>query len=517
MHVRILLLVLVFLRTCLASSQSTQSDSYRFQLGANKAPKREFRAFWIVTLDNKDFPSRPGLSTEEQKAELIEILDYHQSRGMNAVIFQVRPSADALYASKMEPWSEWLSGKQGVSPQPFYDPLEFMIEQCHKRNMELHAWFNPFRAVYSIEQSDLAYNHISKQKPHWFLTYGKQQQFNPGIPEVRQYIAQVIMDVVKRYDIDGVQFDDYFYPYKIYGQEFPDEPTYRMYAGGSRDKSDWRRDNINQLIRMIHENIKKEKPHVKFGISPLGVWRNKSEDPRGSATSVGQSSYDYLAADVLKWLQEGWIDYIAPQLYWSIGHERADYLTLADWWANNSYGRHLYIGQATYKIGADNDRKWFDANQLPNQLRWNRSKPAILGSIFFRAKNFMDNEMAISDTLGQYFYNYPALIPTMPWIDHQAPAPPSGLKMVSTKKRIVLRWENPDETLARNEVKYYVVYRFKLDEKTDLNNPRNIVSIQQEKLYFEQRDTQLQYIYAVTAVDRLHNESEPVFIRHKEL
>ena len=439
MRSHILLVVFVFLRTCLASSQSSHTDAaaelHIIQNGIHQQPKREFRAFWIVTLDNKDFPSRPGLSVKEQQAEFIDLLDKHQKMGMNAAIFQVRPSADAFYNSQYEPWSEWLSGKQGIPPKPFYDPLEFVIEECHKRNMELHAWFNPFRTVYSTEVSDITYNHISKRRANWCLQYGKHSQLNPGLPEVRRYINDIVMDVVKRYDVDGVHFDDYFYPYKIYGKEFPDHQTFRKYARGFKNKGDWRRDNINQLIKMIHDNIQREKPHVKFGVSPIGVWRNKSEDPRGSATAVGQSSYDYLGADVLKWLKEGWIDYIAPQLYWSIGHARADYVTLTNWWSNNNFDRHLYIGQATYKINHDSDYRWKNPREMSNQLRINRNKPAILGSIFFRSKNLIDNELHFTDTLTQHFYNYPALIPTMPWKDNTPPSCPQGTQSNPQQKK----------------------------------------------------------------------------------
>ena len=517
MHSRILLVVFVFLRTCMASSQSTQIEHYSIQKGSYQQPKREFRAFWLVTLDNKDFPSRPGLSIEEQKAELIEMLDYHHNLGMNAVIFQVRPSADAFYASKFEPWSEWLNGKQGMPPKPFYDPLEFMITECHRRNMELHAWFNPFRTVFSTEVSDVAYNHISKRRPQWCLQYGKHNQFNPGLPEVRRYVNNIVLDVVKRYDIDGVHFDDYFYPYKIYGKEFPDERTFRKYSRGFKNKADWRRDNINLLIKMIHDNIQKEKPYVKFGISPLGVWRNKREDPRGSATSVGQSSYDYLGADVLKWLENGWIDYVAPQLYWSIGHARADYITLADWWSNNNYGKHVYIGQATYKINRDNDFRWRNPREMANQLRVNRRKPAILGSIFFRSQSLLDNELHFTDTLSKRFYNHPALIPSMPWKDDQAPEAPQELNLVHSKKRVVLSWEAPKSENEANQAKYYVIYRFLKGTKIDLNNPKNILSIQQELLYYEQKDNSKNYTYAVTSVDRLHNESEPALVNSLDL
>ncbi len=493
-------LALLFSFLLLQSCGVSQNKSYPY-------PKREFRAFWIVTLANKDFPSRPGLSSEEQQAEIIQILDYHQKLGMNAAIFQVRPSADAFYYSNKEPWSEWLGGRQGKEPEPYYDPLAFIIEECHKRNMELHAWFNPFRAVFNLKVSQVAFNHLVYKRPYWFINYANHKQFDPGLPEVRQYITDVVLDVVKRYDVDGVQFDDYFYPYKVGGQDFPDELTFRRHSKGFSDKGDWRRDNINQLIEMIHDSIQATKPHVKFGISPLGIWRNQRDDRRGSATSVGQTSYDYLGADVLKWLEEGWVDYIAPQLYWSMNHRSANYKVLSQWWAEHSYGRHIYIGQAFYKIGKDSDPSWQNLEELPNQIQMNRQYQTILGSIFFRSEFLMDNPRSMSDTLRERFYKYPALIPAMPWKGQKVPDAPRKLRSIETPRRVLLKWKAPQN----EEPHYYVIYRFQAQESIDLNDPRAIVSIQKERVYYEEKPKKDAdgYFFAVTAVDRLHNESKP--------
>lgn len=481
---------------------------------ANHSPKREFRAFWIVTLDNKDFPSQPALSNEMQKEELLNILDFQQKQGMNAAIFQIRPSADAFYQSNIEPWSEWLMGAQGQPPTPLYDPLAFLIEECHKRNMELHVWLNPYRVVYNTEVSDVKAQTLLQKHPDWLITYGKHTQLDPGLPQVRAYITSIIIDVARRYDIDGVQFDDYFYPYKIWKKEFPDEMTFRRYGQIFKDKNDWRRHNVNQLIKMVHDSLQQVKPHVKFGISPMGVWRNRSDDPRGSDTQAGQPSYDYLGADVLTWLQAGWIDYIAPQLYWSIGHPRADYATLVKWWKKHTYGRHLYIGQAFYKIAQDDDKNWYKSNELPNQLRLNRSIPEIAGSIFFRTKNMMENPRGVMDSLRTQFYNKPALIPAMPWKDSIAPNPPRRLRKINTPKRVLLRWETPQKANDGEEASYYVVYRFKEGENPDLSSSKHIISIQKETQYIEKiQKADGEYLYAITALDRLHNESEAVFIK----
>ncbi|NJL12909.1 MAG: family 10 glycosylhydrolase [Microscillaceae bacterium] len=509
----LLIYLFVWLFFPLSACQEAQNAPLR--TGRVVLPKREFRAFWIVTLDNKDFPSQPGLSTEMQKEELRAILDFHQARGMNAVIFQVRPSADAFYHSKIEPWSEWLMGRQGQAPQPFYDPLAFLVEECHRRNMELHAWFNPYRVVYNKEVNDVSAQPLLRQHPDWVLTYGKHQQLDPGRPEVRAHILRVMMDVVRRYDIDGLQFDDYFYPYKIWKEEFPDERTYRQYGAGFGDKAAWRRHNVDLLVQMVHDSLQAVKPHVKFGVSPIGVWRNRQDDPLGSATQVGQASYDYLSADVRKWLEKGWIDYVAPQLYWSIGHPRADYETLVQWWSRNSFGKHLYIGQAYYKVNNDDDQRWFRLAELPDQLALNRQSQAIHGSIFFRARFLMENPRALSDTLHRRFYSYPALIPPMPWKDAIPPPAPARLRKLRTPRHLQLRWEAPAPASDGQTASYYVVYRLEEGQDDHLQKPECIVSIQKNTQFTDKIPPlpAKSRVYLITAVDRLHNESEPAVMR----
>jgi uncharacterized lipoprotein YddW (UPF0748 family) len=473
-------------------------------------PKREFRAFWIVTLDNKDFPSRPNLHSEEQQTELTELIDYHHQKGMNAAIFQVRPSGDAFYKSPYEPWSEWLMGEQGKAPKPAYDPLAYAIEVCHDRNMELHAWLNPYRVAYHHEISDVSANRLLTQHPDWFVKYDNAIQFDPGIPEVRQHIIKVVMDVVHRYDIDGIHFDDYFYPYKKWGENFADDKTYQKYGQDFKNKDDWRRDNVNQLIETLHDSIQKVKSHVKFGISPIGVWRNKSKDYRGSASEVGQTCYDDLYADILKWMEKGWIDYVAPQLYWSIGHPRADYWTLSEWWANNSYRRHIYIGQAFYKIQNDTDKKWDNPTEILNQLKINRANDKILGSIFFRAKFLVQNPAKVTDLIYEKFYKFPALIPAMPWKDSTPPLTPQKFRSIRTKKRIILKWETPEPAQDGQVPSYYVIYRFEGEEKIDLNNTQKILTITKKNSYHELllSKSNQPFTYVITSFDRLHNESE---------
>ncbi|TAF98793.1 MAG: hypothetical protein EAZ44_10975 [Cytophagia bacterium] len=507
-----ILFLFLFFPQCTSQSQKLDDSII-------PSPKREMRAVWIVTLDNKDFPSKPNLSVTQQKSELRSILDFHVRRGINAIFFQVRPSADAFYKSKYELWSEWLCGKQGKSPETDFDPLAYIIEEAHKRNMELHAWFNPYRAIYRQKKSSIAPNHITKLQPNWFLEYNKQIHFNPGLPEVRKYLINIIMDVVKRYDIDGVHFDDYFYPYKINNKEFPDEITYQNYKGKFTNLADWRRSNVDILIKTIHDSLQIKKPYVKLGISPFGVWRNKSEDSRGSNTEVGQTCYDVLGADVRKWLENGWIDYVAPQLYWHIGHKKADYKELVNWWAKNSFNRHVYIGQAFYKIRGEEGDQWQNKKEIPLQINLNRSIPEISGSAYFRAKSLMDNYLYVTDTIHQKYYYRTAMIPTMPWKDNTPPETPQNLKKIYTEKRVILKWETAHTTLPQEKAVYYVVYRFeeidkkdkdeKIIDKLDFEDAKNIVSIQRETIFYEKLSDK-KYKYFVSAVDRLHNESKAI-------
>ncbi|RYF46280.1 MAG: glycoside hydrolase, partial [Cytophagaceae bacterium] len=306
-------------------------------------PKREFRGVWIATVVNIDWPTSTRSVPEAQKRELVEMLDTHQQTGINAVMLQVRPAADALYAKSFEPWSKYLTGQQGRAPSPHYDPLEFALTEAHKRGMELHAWFNPYRATFDRNFASLSSDHITRLKPEWFFTYGGIKLFNPGIPEVREYIVKVILNVVDNYDIDGVHLDDYFYPYPIAGQRINDTDAYQKYGQDFDDVRDWRRDNVDQLIKMLGDSIHKHKPNMKFGISPFGIWANKYQNPEGSETSGGSSYYENFA-DSRRWVKEGWIDYINPQIYWPIKSRAASFSKLLSWWSDNAYNRHLYIG-----------------------------------------------------------------------------------------------------------------------------------------------------------------------------
>jgi uncharacterized lipoprotein YddW (UPF0748 family) len=375
----------------------------------------ELRGAWVATVTNIDWPSQNYLSPEQQRAEFVRLLDVLQQNRINAIFVQVRPAADAFYDSPYEPWSEWLTGKQGRAPEPYYDPLTFMIQEAHKRNMEFHAWFNPYRAVMKLGHSSIANNHITRTHPEWFVNYGAQKLFNPGLPEVRAHINKIIKDVLERYEVDGIHFDDYFYPYPIDGRPFHDEAAYRKYGNGM-EREDWRRSNVDSVIYQVFNTIKAVKPGVKFGVSPFGVWRNAEDDQEGSDTHAGLTNYDDLYADILLWLENGWIDYAAPQLYWEIGHNKAAFEVLADWWSKHSYGKHIYIGHGMYRGVERKTMGWRRKSELPDQISLLRQYPEIKGSIFFNATNFYKNPFGWCDSLQNNYYSQTASVPPMPWL-----------------------------------------------------------------------------------------------------
>ncbi|HEU0111799.1 MAG TPA: family 10 glycosylhydrolase [Flavisolibacter sp.] len=395
--------------------------------GQPHQPLYEFRGVWIATVDNIDWPQKGQYNVDSQKKDFIRLLDMHQRNGMNAVVVQVRPSTDAFYPSPYEPWSQWLTGKQGKAPVPFYDPLQFMIEEAHKRGMEFHAWLNPYRANFSIGKASIAPNHITRLHPEWFVNYGGKTYFDPGNKEGQQWVINVIDDIVKRYDVDAIHMDDYFYPYRVPGKEFPDAASYAKDPRGL-SKDDWRRSNVDSIILALNTTIKKAKPWVKFGISPFGVWRNQDQDPMGSPTKAGVTNYDDLYADILLWLEMGWIDYVAPQLYWESGHKLVAFETLIEWWSKHTYGRHMYIGQGIYRAleKSPSSRAWRNPTELPKQIQLIRSYPTVQGSVYFSSKTFDYNPNGWVDSLRNNYYSRPALIPPMEWL------PPNPNRTIAT-------------------------------------------------------------------------------------
>jgi uncharacterized lipoprotein YddW (UPF0748 family) len=461
----------------------------------------------VATVNNIDWPSKPGLSTDQQKREVIEILDRHAKNGMNAIIFQVRPAADAFYKSELEPWSRYLTGTAGEAPSPFYDPMQFWIEECHKRNMEFHAWLNPFRVAQDAGEP-LAGNHIAFKHPEWIVNYGGKLYFDPGLPQTREFVVKVVADIVSRYDVDAIHFDDYFYPYPL-KEDFPDENSFDQYNRGflAGQKADWRRDNVDLVIRMLSERIKKTKPWVKFGISPFGVWRNKADDPEGSETSAGTTNYDQLYADILKWQKNGWIDYCLPQLYWQIGHPSVDFLTLSKWWAAHAYNREMYIGHAVYKLEANSPvPEWRDPDQLVKQIQITRQIPHLGGSAFYSSVHFSRDLFGFGKSLQEKLYKFPALVPTMPWIDNKAPESPQRFR----KRGHKLKWKPAKAVQEMDRTVGYVVYLNQLGQKFDAANPENIFTITPDKsIVFKPNSRKLQrkYEIRISALDRLHNES----------
>lgn len=467
-------------------------------------PKREFRAAWVATVGNIDWPSQRALSSDIQQQEFITLIDQMKANGLNAVIVQIRPAADALYASPYENWSRYLSGKQGQPPMPYYDPLTFMVDECHKRCMEFHAWFNPYRALVEANKNLHTADHATYKHPEWFLKYGDKVYFDPGLPEVREYFTKIVLDVVKRYDIDAVHFDDYFYPYRIAKVEFPDYKSYAKYGTNFPNKDDWRRNNVNVLIETLSKKIKQEKSWVKFGISPFGVWRNASKDPEGSMTNGGQTNYDDLFADVLLWMKKGWIDYILPQLYWERGHRAADYNTLIKWWSEHAYGRNLYIGHGLYQVGVSPKACWRSFDEIQSQVDLTRTTSKVDGSAFYSANSFLKNKCNINHYMAHELYPSPALLPTMKWIDSIPPSAPKVKLSIKNDGQKLLQWmvDNPtDEALQ------FAIYRFKPEEPKFLS-PNNLVDIVRGNSYLDKKSMGGKYTYIVTALDRLHNESK---------
>ena len=507
------LLLLLFLITPFFSNAQNNTKIH---------PKREFRGVWVATVANIDWPSRQGLTVDQQKQELIGILEQHKKTNMNAIMLQIRPTADAFYAKSRELWSQYLMGKQGIAPAAGYDPLAFAIKEAHFRGIELHAWFNPYRATMSA-RTLTSPEHITNKQPELFYTYGGQKLFDPGLPEVREYITQVILDVVKEYDIDGIHFDDYFYPYRIAGQTIKDSETFAKYPNGFAKIDDWRRNNVDVLIKMVNDSVHHYKKHIKFGVSPFGIWRNFREDTLGSKTS-GLSNYGELYADSRKWIKEGWVDYINPQIYFTFTRAVAPFGILADWWSKNTFNRHLYIGQAAYLVHgmpSKMEAAWGNQSEIPNQIRYMREKGTIQGSVFFSSKSLATVAKGVQDTLRNDLYKYPSLPPQMLWLDEVMPNEPQNLTADAQSEGVTLKWTKPLKAKDGETASGYVIYRFEEGEKINILNPKNILHISFEDFTFY-LDTKTEkgkrYNYLVTALDRIKNESEasgPVGVQAK--
>ena len=472
-------------------------------LPAQDFPKREFRGAWIQAV-NGQFK---GMPAEKMKQTLTSQLDVLQKAGINAIIFQVRVEGDALYASKYEPWSRYLTGVQGQAPAPQWDPLAFMVDECHKRGMELHAWINPYRAK-TKGTTALAGNHPAKLYPNRFIEYDGQLYFDPGYPENRAYICKIVKDIVERYDVDAIHMDDYFYPYPAKGKEIRDDVSFAQYGTGYANRADWRRNNVNQLIQDLHRTIRETKPWVKFGISPFGIYRNQKSDPDGSRTN-GLQNYDDLYADIILWVDNGWVDYTIPQIYWEIGHPAADYQELVQWWAQHADNRPLFIGQDVMRTVQKPDLQNPNIHQQARKMQLQRAQPAIEGSCQWYAAAVVDNVGNYREALSRHYHRYPALQPLFPFMDKKAPQKVRKLKPVWMEDGYILCWTAPKARHEMDRAILYVVYRFAKGEKRNLDDPSKIVTITRDTFYkLPYEDGKTTYYYVVTALDHLQNESK---------
>lgn len=476
---------------------------------AAENPKREFRGAWLHVIGQTQWQQK---TPEQAKQYIREQLDKLHDAGCNAVIFQVRPTADALYKSDLEPWSAWLTGKRGKAPNPMWDPLEYCLEEAHKRGMEFHAWLNPYR-VTSNEKEILPADHISNKEPHRFFKYRGQILFDPAWQENRDFICDVVRDITKRYDVDAIHIDDYFYPYPQKGLEIPDKASYEKFGNGMA-RNDWRRHNVDLLIEQLHKTIKEEKPWVRFGVSPFGIWRNKRTDPRGSE-STGLQNYDDLYADVILWANKGWIDYLAPQLYWTLDMPAAPSRKLAKWWNDNASACDIYIGQDVNRTMNNADPGNNDKNELDTKVRLSRELPNIGGNIWWCGYWVTENMKGVADSLAMKYQSTIALPP----VYGDKSVKPLAVKQVKIEKKNgkeYLEWTpaHHSSTPHESDPIRFVVYKFYPGEAQDISEPASIIELTSNHSV-EIDDQEKSVTYAVTTLDRNNRESEPIFIYKK--
>jgi uncharacterized lipoprotein YddW (UPF0748 family) len=409
---------------------------------------REFRAAWIATVANINWPSRSNLSTDEQKREAIKLLDLLKENNFNAVIFQARPSADALYESKLEPWSYFLTGETGKAPNPYYDPLDFWITEAHKRGLELHVWLNPFRAYHTTGGKINSESMVKKMPEDVVKLSNGTYWIDPSSENTQNHVSEVVKDLVKRYDLDGIHFDDYFYPYKEYngGRDFPDTKSWNNYlkSGGALNRADWRRANVNKFVKRIYDEIKIEKNDVKFGISPFGIWK-----PGFPSDVEGSSQYDELYADAKLWLNNGWIDYFSPQLYWPINSQNQNFNSLLNWWSSeNLKKRHLWTGLNTVEIKVPNRPE-----EIVNQINSIRNiLPTSKGEIHYSIAG-LTKSTAMTSALKSRPYREKALVPETPWLKTNSLKKPV-ISLLKNQNNIFVKWISEDLQNVREWLLY---------------------------------------------------------------
>lgn len=460
--------------------------------------KRELRGAWVATVANIDWPKNKNASSGEQIKELIDIFDKLKDAGMNAIFFQIRTECDALYNSPYEPWSHWLTGAQGTEPKPFYDPLEFAIAEAHKRGMELHAWFNPYRAEKKTGDYPLSPHHVTLRKPEWILNFPDYKMLDPGNPQVREYVREIVADVVTRYDVDGIHFDDYFYPYgpKVSNE---DSLSFALYHNNITNIDDWRRYNINSLMAELNEIIKAVKPRVKFGISPFGIVRNEF------AGTSGFNSYDILYCDPLNWIENKSVDYVLPQLYWEVGHEKADYAKLLPWWASVTKDVHLYIGEYSGRFTSPNSKG--KPSELGDHLRMTREYNTIHGSVYFSSSSITRNSAGLADSMKMDWFADPAFPPLMAWKDAVPPNAPHGVTAEKTERGIAVTWKQPLPASDGDLPYGYIIY--KKDAGTGKFNLLKIQHSPSLRYIDKVEDKEAPVAeYKVVSFDRLYNISK---------
>ena len=470
------------------------------------SPKNEFRAVWIATVANIDWPKQRTDAVAKQQKDFIEILDNYKKLNFNTVIVQIRSVGDAFYPSKLAPWSRFLTGKEGQSPKTDIDILAWMIAESHNRGFEFHAWFNPYRATSDLNLKNLSSNHDFNLHRDWMIKYGDKYYYNPGLPEVESHLIKIVEEVVRNYDIDAVHFDDYFYPYRINKVNFNDNAAFEKYGNGLL-QDDWRRSNVNNLVQKLNIAIKNIKPWVQFGISPFGVWRNQSSDPKGSETQAGQTNYDDLFADTMLWDTNKWIDYIIPQLYWSLDHPKASHSKLLKWWSENATNVALYIGNGSYKIKTDSDKRWNDENEIPNQVNAARSFTNIYGNSYFSAKSLMNQNQNVKDILSSNQYKYPAIPCVVPNFKKSITVSPFIDSVTKTENWFIIK-------LPMYNIRSIVLYGIKNDSEININDASQIIN----KFFVKEIDGFMQIEipfknvvennkYAITFIDLYGNES----------
>jgi len=470
-------------------------------------PRTEFRGFWVATVVNIDWPKNGNDAIKKQKSDFLEILDFYQNLNFNAAIVQVRTAGDAFYESKFAPWSRFLTGEEGKAPNLEESLLEWMINETHKRGMEFHAWLNPYRATFDLKTEILSPEHDFNTYPEWMLKYGKKYYYDPGLPEVQKKMVSIIDEVVTNFDVDAIHFDDYFYPYTIKDEVFKDSISFYNCGLPDQNLEDWRRSNIDSLVKKSYKIIKERKPWVQFGVSPFGVWKNKSTDPRGSDTKAGQTTYENLYADPLLWMEKGWLDYLIPQVYWSMELPVASHRKIVDWWSRNSQNTNLYIGNGPYKIRTNSDKAWDKKRELPNQISYAREKNTIFGNAFFSAKSLMKNNQDVVKHLKRRYYNHVALTPVSKLASQSNLNPIQLISIHRSDNSVELKLSD------LQSFRYAMLYPARKNGKEDFPIKQLIVKLpieNIEELIIPQKIIKKRKRIVLTFIDFYGRESQPI-------